>query len=340
MAYDDSNLDDPYYNSPTFWNPAPGSQPSIVPNTAPTINFQGTTETAVPGQPGVYVPPGMSGYAGPKDLASLVRYWKQSHPASAPDQDGLTKFLNDNGIAASRAHHGVNNSELSDDKWIINGQTYDFGTSLGSPAGAWFDTFQPIGAGGGGSVDTSGLANSSVLAPFIERGPDIKPPAPFEFKGGLPKPFHYDAFKPTTAADIFADPSYDFRFGQGNRSVMQQRIAQGLAKTGGTLKALDRYGQDFASQEFGNVDSRRYRDYSTGYGNAITEYGLNEVNPNTTDYNRQREAYDLNVVNPNQTEYGRGLTDFLNRRDTFYKNQANAFDRPMAVARLGYDAHA
>lgn len=311
MAY--GTQDTPYPTPGSFWG---GGQPSIVPNTAPTVDFQGTTEKAVPGQPGTYSPTGTNAPdSGNGKLWMQTGQNPQAFVQALIARDKLVGTQTDpasiNKILAALKEVGVNASlDTRTDQYhkgiMLNGQF----VKLLDGSNNWMWGAGGEGSGGSG-VDTSGLLNSSVLAPFTEQGPNT----------GAPGPFNFDKYAPTTAADVFADPSYQFRFDQGNRSVMANRISQGMAKTGGTLKALDRYGQNFGSQEFGAVDTRRYRDYNTNYLQA-------------------RDAYDLNVVNPNQTEYSRGLTDFLNRRDSFFKSQANSFDRPYAVAQLGLGANA
>lgn len=45
---------------------------------------------------------------------------------------------------------------------------------------------------------------------------------------------------------------YQFRLGEGLGAITGSAAARGLLNSGGTLKGLTRYGQDFASNEFGN----------------------------------------------------------------------------------------
>jgi hypothetical protein len=52
------------------------------------------------------------------------------------------------------------------------------------------------------------------------------------------------------------DPSYQFRLGEGMKALDRQAAARGGLISGGALKAAQRYGQDFASQEFGNAYNR------------------------------------------------------------------------------------
>jgi hypothetical protein len=52
------------------------------------------------------------------------------------------------------------------------------------------------------------------------------------------------------------DPSYQFRLGEGMKALDRQAAARGGLISGGALKAAQRYGQEFASNEFGNAYNR------------------------------------------------------------------------------------
>lgn len=52
------------------------------------------------------------------------------------------------------------------------------------------------------------------------------------------------------------DPSYQFRLNQGLDSVQSSAAAGGGLLSGATLKALNNYASDYASQEYGNAFNR------------------------------------------------------------------------------------
>ena len=54
----------------------------------------------------------------------------------------------------------------------------------------------------------------------------------------------------------YMDPSYQFRLGEGMKALERNAAARGGLISGGALKAAQRYGQDYASQEFGNAYNR------------------------------------------------------------------------------------
>ena len=75
--------------------------------------------------------------------------------------------------------------------------------------------------------------------------------------GSLNKPFGMEQFQ--------ADPGYAFRMGEGIKAIERSRAQAGGLLSGGTGKALTRYGQDLGSQEYGNAFSR----YQTERANQL-----------------------------------------------------------------------
>jgi len=64
------------------------------------------------------------------------------------------------------------------------------------------------------------------------------------------------------------DPGYQFRLDQGNKAINAAASARGRAMGGATLKELGRYGQDYASNEYGNAYNRLAA--QAGIGQAAT----------------------------------------------------------------------
>jgi hypothetical protein len=59
-----------------------------------------------------------------------------------------------------------------------------------------------------------------------------------------------------TAAQLEMDPGYAFREQQGMQAVNRTAAAQAGLQSGAALKAAQRFGQDLASQEYGNAYNR------------------------------------------------------------------------------------
>jgi hypothetical protein len=91
------------------------------------------------------------------------------------------------------------------------------------------------------------------------------------------------------------DPGYGFRLSEGLKAVDRQAAARGGLISGGALKASQRYGQDLASQEFGNAYNRLARlaeigpssagvmnqlgqNYASGAGNVYGQLGETGAN--------------------------------------------------------------
>ena len=66
--------------------------------------------------------------------------------------------------------------------------------------------------------------------------------------GSLAKPFGTEQFE--------QDPGYAFRQAEGMRALERSASARGNLLSGGTLRGIQRFGQDLASQEYGNAFNR------------------------------------------------------------------------------------
>lgn len=59
-----------------------------------------------------------------------------------------------------------------------------------------------------------------------------------------------------TLEDFQADPGYQFRLNEGEKAINRAAASKGLLKSGGTMKDLLRYGQDYSSGEYSNAWNR------------------------------------------------------------------------------------
>ena len=66
--------------------------------------------------------------------------------------------------------------------------------------------------------------------------------------GSLAKPFGAEQFQ--------QDPGYAFRQSEGMKALERSAAARGGLLSGGTMKGIQRFGQDLASQEYGNAFNR------------------------------------------------------------------------------------
>lgn len=84
-----------------------------------------------------------------------------------------------------------------------------------------------------------------------------------------------------TMADYTADPGYQFRLDQGNRGIQASAAARGGVLSGGTLKALARYNQGAASQEYGASYDRFNNDTTTRFNRLASIANVGQTATNT-----------------------------------------------------------
>lgn len=63
-------------------------------------------------------------------------------------------------------------------------------------------------------------------------------------------------YTPFGMSQFQADPGYSFRMSEGMKGLERSAAARGGLLSGGTLKGIQRYGQDMASQEYNNAFNR------------------------------------------------------------------------------------
>lgn len=162
----------------------------------------------------------------------------------------------------------------------------------------------PATGGGGGSGDNSGGTLGSLLQPVTTQ---MQTPTPVSFPGGpagLPIPptptfnaprmanipdLQVTPFTPTTAQDVFADPSYEFQRGTGEQGITNSQAAQGMSRTGNSLIDILKYNQDYAGTAFNNIDSRRRADWTANTTNQLNTFGAN-VSKDEGVYDRDFQA--------------------------------------------------
>ena len=82
--------------------------------------------------------------------------------------------------------------------------------------------------------------------------------------------------KTYSGQDIYDDPSYKFRVNQGNNAIQGSAAAQGGLLSGATLKALQNYGQESASQEYQNAYNRFNADQTNQYNRLSNLVGIGQ----------------------------------------------------------------
>lgn len=78
-------------------------------------------------------------------------------------------------------------------------------------------------------------------------------------------------------SDFQKDPGYDFRMAEGQKAIERSAAARGGLNSGATLKALDRYGEDFASNEYNNAYNRFNADRDRRFNRLSSIAGLGQT---------------------------------------------------------------
>jgi hypothetical protein len=130
------------------------------------------------------------------------------------------------------------------------------------------------------------LSNETQLQMYTQNREDL---APFREAGytalrqlGTGTADGGDFNRDFTTADFQRDPGYQFRMDQGQQALERSASARGGMLNGGTLKALSRYGQDYASREYSSAYSRFNADRDRRFNRLSGIAGTGQTATNTT----------------------------------------------------------
>lgn len=137
--------------------------------------------------------------------------------------------------------------------------------------------------------------------------------------------FSFDQFKPPTGLTEDNDPGFQERLKLGTDALQRSAAAQGTVLDTGTLKDLNAFAQNFASNEFQNVYARDANTYLTQYNSAADQYNQR--------YQQYLNGYQ-NALNTFNTNFGVD-TSLWNR--AFAENN-QGFAQQLSLADLGLSA--
>ena len=126
--------------------------------------------------------------------------------------------------------------------------------------------------------------NGSTSAPLTGTPTTTQPAQPFAASGSgvqggygsLLQPYG-QTFTAPTAEQALNSPGEQAQLKLGEQAMQQSAAAQGNLLTGGTLQALDAYGQNLASTNYQNTYNNAYNTYAAGY-NQYEQQQANEYN--------------------------------------------------------------
>lgn len=110
------------------------------------------------------------------------------------------------------------------------------------------------------------------------------------------------------------DPGFQFRMQEGMKAIQGSAAARGSLSSGATLKALTRYGQDYASNEYANAYGREFNRLS-----SLTNLGQNAATQTGAAGQNYANAYGQNVTGAANATAAAELA-----RAQGYSNMANA----------------
>lgn len=268
----------------------------------------------------------------------------------------------------------------------------EHGVAWDGSGGGRGPTIQAGGGGGGGGLGSIGGSSSSTSQPGINvalpTAPTYTPFAPTSTVPGdftptntfgEATPFSYSGpqaqtltaqqltapdratynnfdlppgFVAPTAEEAANDPGYQFRLQQGQQALEQSAAAKGLLHTGGTLKGLQDYGQNAASQEYANVYGRRLGEAQTAYNQGFqTNQANNAGNLAVQQANAQQglaygQANNQNTLAFGQANNAAQAQNYGQAANTYgmnqqgqaqqYGQQANTYAQNLAAQNQGY----
>jgi len=109
------------------------------------------------------------------------------------------------------------------------------------------------------------------------------------------------------------DPGYQFRMNEGMKAINSAAAARGMGNSGATMKALTKYGQDYASNEYDKAYNRNFNRLSTlaGFGSQASNTNVNSAG----NYGSQVAGNAIGMGNAsasNQIAGANRMADFVN----------------------------
>lgn len=230
--------------------------------------------------------------------------WSLRHSSSNTPPGIRNADIPNNGPDYDREHGLVGGYYDSNGVWVNGSPT----TTTG---GAARESGGPIGYGGGPRASFAPLPQFNA--------PRFQGPAPFSYA---------KTFAAPTASDLMQDPSFQFRLDQGRKALEQSAAGKGVLRTGGTLKDLINYGQNFASNEYGNVYNRKFNEYKFDYDKEADTYARN--------YGVQRDVFDRNYKAA-YDEFQPQMTGWTTNANADQRAAELAFQREWDQYKLDHD---
>ena len=152
----------------------------------------------------------------------------------------------------------------------------------------------------------------------------------------LQSPYVAPVFTGPTQAEAELEPGYLTRMAAGQRTLEASAAAKGTILSGGTQKALARYGQEYGANEYNSVYNRALQTFGT---NAAL--GLGERQQNASEYGTLADTTQQNYKNRYAQwldENSRSLTEFATNAGTQRNWETDYWSRLMNLYQGGQSA--
>lgn len=182
-------------------------------------------------------------------------------------------------------------------------------------------------------VSTAGEPGTTGAAPGMTMA-DIPMPTREQFTSTIPvdqlqvdpnAPDYGKYARDFSMQDFQEDPGYAFRLSEGLKALDRQAAARGGLISGAALKASQRYGQDMASQEYGNAFNRYQINRSNQLNPLMSITGYGQTATNTLGgYGSQYATGAANTMSTAAANQVNALGAAGQSRASGYVGQANA----------------
>lgn len=153
----------------------------------------------------------------------------------------------------------------------------------------------PSAPGGGPPGGWTPPTPNPLPTPPTETPPGYTPPPAFSYADYIPG----DPFKAPSWEDAMKDPGYQFRTQAGEQALQNWAASRGTLNDSSTANALIDYGQNAASQEYGNAWNRAFNTWGANEGLRENTYTMNRRNA-VENYNTN---YQTQYVDPYKITY-------------------------------------
>lgn len=196
----------------------------------------------------------------------------------------------------------------------------------------------PTTTGSGGPARppaTIGLPTTGFGAPPDPYKSDPNEPTYDPLPDYVPPTWQGGDFVNPTEADLLASPGYQARLDDRIKAAGRQFAAQGTVLNGGTLKALDRSAQDYATNEYQTFRGNALEAYREKYGQFTDAAGMSFA-ARTANANEHQNTF-ANRTSTYNNRNARTLSDYLTNVTTHRNAELDYWGRLRDVSGPGAD---